>query len=72
MAERRETEIEGRLKIMGCCEFVWHEPENGGMRRIDIGPEHCERCVEELRRLSSRPLSLHDRRKPPGKVKVRR
>lgn len=35
--------------MFDCCDFDWEEPEGGDERVVELRPEHCARCIEELR-----------------------
>lgn len=47
-------ELVGVIRVRSHCSFRWHEPEGGGLRSAEVGPEHCETCLQELRRLRYR------------------
>ena len=46
-----------------CCLFTWRDKGMSGARKtIEVGDDHCESCVQELRRMAP-ALRLVDRRR---------
>ncbi len=47
----------GLIRVRDHCLFTWREQEfNRRTRTIELTPEHCEECIQEIRNLSSEAL----------------
>jgi hypothetical protein len=57
-------DLTGLMKVRGCCVFTWREwrltPAAPAERMVEVGPEHCPGCIEELASLKP-PVRLLDR-----------
>jgi hypothetical protein len=60
----RAIDLTGLLKVRGCCVFTWREwreaSHSPGVRMVEVGPEHCKGCLDELEALEP-PFRLVDR-----------
>ena len=41
----------GFIEIFQCCRFAWRQPVTEFTRVVERRPEHCLRCVAELKRM---------------------
>lgn len=57
-ASRGEPEVllVGLTRVRNHCTFTWQEPEGGGTRSVEIRPNHCDRCIAEVRERGYRLL----------------
>ena len=57
-------DLSGLMKVRGCCVFTWREWRQTtsvpAERMVEVGPEHCRACLEELGKLDP-PVRLLDR-----------
>ena len=55
--------ITGALQINQHCRFPWSEREGELIRRVELRPHHCARCIEDLRSAArERALEIVDLR----------
>jgi hypothetical protein len=52
------TETTGLIKINDHCLFTWCETIATRQRRIELRPEHCAACIDELKKLLKQPFTF--------------
>jgi hypothetical protein len=64
LIERRRpsSEVIGSITVLQHCTFPWTQPIGGTTRYVAILPEHCERCLAMLLKLSTTMRFVVDRR----------